>query len=190
MIDAALLRRKFDVGLDYATYVATGTPDQQSSWRASHERIRLTSQQSAALASWTRRVHLIVTSGTWCGDCVQQVPIFDHIVRANPRVLSLRLLDRDEHLDLVDQVRICGGRRVPTVIFANEDFEFLGIAGDKSLARLRAQAAKALGAACELPSATVSGDELALSTQDWLEQCERAHLIARLSPRLRERHGD
>jgi thioredoxin-like negative regulator of GroEL len=190
MLDPVTLRAKFEMGLLYPAYVATGTPDQQSSWRNVHARVVLTPDQAASIASWTRRINVLVTSGTWCGDCVQQVPILDHLARANASVIGLRLLDRDEHADLADAVRICGGRRVPTAIFLNEDFEFLGIYGDKALSRLRAIAARSLGAACMLPGAPLAQDELAASIVDWLEQFERAHLIARLSPRLRERHAD
>ena len=83
-------------------------------------------------------------------------------------MIDLRWLDRDAHADLSEQVRICGGLRVPTVIFANEDFEFLSLLGDRTLTRYRAIAARALGASCPLPGARVADDELAATLQDWL----------------------
>ena len=72
----------------------------------------------------------------------------------------------------------------------NEDFEFVAIFGDKSLSRLRAQAAKALGASCPLPGADVPHDEIAATLADWLAEIERVHLLLRLSPKLRERYED
>jgi hypothetical protein len=72
----------------------------------------------------------------------------------------------------------------------NEDFEFVGSAGDKSLSRLRALAAKTLGAACPIPGAAIGTDELAAGLQDWLNDFERVHLLLRLSPKLRQRHAD
>ncbi len=190
MINQATLRSAFEDGLSYGEYVATGSPDQQQSWKAFRAKVAITPAQQELVAGMTRRVNILVISGTWCGDCVQQVPMLDAIASANPQVLQLRLVDRDEQKALSDAVKICGGNRVPTVLFLNEDFEFLGLYGDKSLARLRAQAQKALGAACMLPGASVATDELAATLQDWVDEVERAHLIARLSPRLRQRHGD
>jgi hypothetical protein len=111
------------------------------------------------------------------------------IAAACPR-LDLRWLDRDEHRDLSELVKICGGLRVPTVILMNEDFEFLSLLGDRTLSRYRAIAARALGASCPLPGARVADDELAATLQDWVNEVERSHLIARLSPRLRGKHGD
>jgi thioredoxin-like negative regulator of GroEL len=190
MLTPELFRSKFDQGLAYAAYVATGTADQQTSWNAFHAKVRLTKPQADLLASFSRRINVLVSSGTWCGDCVQQVPMLDHIQRANPNAIALRLLDRDVHKDLSDQLKICGGLRVPTVIFLNEDFEFVGILGDAPLSRYRAKAAKQLGASCPLPGADVPADEIAATLQDWVDQFERTHLLLRLSAKLRQRHDD
>ena len=96
----------------------------------------------------------------------------------------------DAHRDLSDQIKICGGNRVPTVLFLSEDFEFCGLSTDKSLSRLRALAAKSLGASCPLPGAESPADELAATLQDWVNDFEKMHLLVRLSPKLRQRHGD
>jgi thioredoxin-like negative regulator of GroEL len=190
MLTPELLRSSFAAALPYDAYVRTGTPDQQQSWNAFLSKVALTPVQHALVASFTRRVNVLVSSGTWCGDCVQQVPILEHIRRANPGALDLRLVDRDQHKPLAEAVKICGGMRVPTVLFMNEDLEFIGLAGDQVLARFRAKAAKQLGAACPLPGADVPADELAATIQDWVDQFERMHLLVRLSAKLRQRHGD
>jgi hypothetical protein len=41
-----------------------------------------------------------------------------------------------------------------------------------------------------LPGASVASDEVSATLQDWVSEVEWAHLIVRLSPRLRQRHGD
>lgn len=190
MLTPDLLRTTFAGGLPYEKYVLTGSADQQANWARVRTIVALTQEQRALLASFTRRIHILVTSGMWCGDCAHQVPMLDHIVRASSGALHMGLVDRDAHKHLADMVRICGGNRVPTVLFANEDFEFLGLYGDKSLARLRAIARRSVGASCVLPSASLDVSEAGATLADWVGECERAHLIARLSPRLRERHGD
>ncbi|HEX2836496.1 MAG TPA: thioredoxin family protein [Phycisphaerales bacterium] len=190
MLTPSLAHSSFSAGLEYAAYAATGNADQQASWRAFHQKVALTPAQRDLLASFTRRVNVLAISGVWCGDCVQQMPMLDHIARANTQALHVRFVDRDEHKEVADQVRICGGLRVPTVLFFNEDFEFLSLYGDKSLARLRAIAQRSLGAACAVPSAPVGGEEVGATLQDWVNEFERAHLTARLSPKLRQRHGD
>jgi thiol-disulfide isomerase/thioredoxin len=189
MITPDLLRAAFDAAEPYAQYVQSGDTSQQESWKRIHDRATLTQPQRDLLGSFSRRVNVLVLSGMWCGDCAQQCPFFAHFAGAS-KSLDIRFADRDEQKALSDAVKISGGNRVPTVIFMNEDFEFVGIAGDKSLSRLRALAAKTLGAACPIPGAAIGTDELAAGLQDWLNDFERVHLLLRLSPKLRQRHAD
>ncbi len=72
----------------------------------------------------------------------------------------------------------------------NEDFDFLALVCDRTLSRYRAMAQRNLGASCPLPGAPVDGRELAQTRRDWVDEFERAHLICRLSTKLRARHED
>jgi len=121
---------------------------------------------------------------------VQQGPLIQRIAEANPQSIDLRWLDRDEHMDLQEQVSINAGHRVPILVFCAEDYEPVFWYGDRTLNRYRAMARKQLAGACPLPGAAVDDDELAATLQDWLDQFERAHLLLRLSSRLRQKHGD
>lgn len=190
MIPTDLLSQTLDAALTYDDYVATGTDAHQAAWRDFHAQVQLTERQHALIASFTRDLTLLVSSGTWCGDCVQQVPMLDHIARANPERITLKCVDRDEHAELAKHLSICGGLRVPIVLILNEDQDLLAFAGDRTLARYRALAAKQLGASCPLPGAPVPPDEIAATLQDWIDEFERAQLIARLSTKLRQRHSD
>ena len=135
-------------------------------------------------------MRVLVLSGMWCGDCVSQCPLLAHIAAANPERIDLKFLDRDAHEDLALRVPINSGLRVPTVIFASEDFVFCSLFADRTLTRYRALAAKQLGASCPLPGAPIPTAELEATLQDWINEHERVHLMLRLSPRLRELHGD
>jgi hypothetical protein len=72
----------------------------------------------------------------------------------------------------------------------SEDFEFVSLLGDRTLSRYRAMAARSLGAACPLPGAPLPDDELAATLSEWVGEFERVQLLLRLSPRLRQKHGD
>lgn len=176
--------------MPYTAYVATGKPEQQMNWSGAHARVLLTEVQRALIGGFARRMPVLVISGTWCGDCVQQCPMFDHIARAGPGAIDLRFLDRDLNKDLAERVMICGGLRVPTVLFLNEDFEFVSILGDRTLSRYRAIAKKTFGASCALPGAELPADEAAATVADWVGEFERVSLMLRLSNKLRDRHGD
>lgn len=187
-LNATFLADKHAAGDDYATYVGHD-PSRAPQWEAIYDRLALTSEQHDLIAGFTRKMHVICLSGTWCGDCVAQGPMFERIAEAND-LIDLKWLDRDEHADLAELVVINAGNRVPTLIFCAEDFELVSYLGDRTLTRYRAIAAKQLGAACQLPGAHVPEDELAATMQDWLNEFERVQLLLRLSPRLRQKHND
>jgi thiol-disulfide isomerase/thioredoxin len=189
-MDAPYLQQKHAAALPYPQYALTGKPEQNDNWRRIYEQATLTDAQRTLIASFTRRMNVIGLSGIWCGDCVQQLPLLARIAQANPQAIDLRFLDRDAHADLQQQVRINGGNRVPVVLFCAEDYELCGWVGDRTLRRYRAVAARQLGPSCPLPGAAVPNSELAATLQDWLDEFERFHLMLRLSPRLRQQHGD
>lgn len=189
MLTADILKSHFDAALPYADYVRTGTPDQQAKWGAIHQRAKLTPAQRELVGAFGRDMKVLVSSGLWCGDCVQQCPLIARIAEASPRI-DLRFVDRDKHADLARRIMICQGLRVPTAIFMAEDHEFMSLLGDRTLARCRAVAQKYLGPVCPLPGAPIGDDEMAATMQDWVNEFERVHLMLRLSARLREMHGD
>lgn len=177
-------------GLDYAAFLERyATEEQRRRWAAVHQQVRLTPEQTALLQSFRRRMLVPVVAGAWCGDCMQQCPIFEHFERA-AKVLEIRYFDRDEHADLADAVRICGGRRVPTVIFLAEDGAFCGLLGDRTLTKYRQLAGMLDGPACPTGVSLPQDDLLKSVIQDWLNEFERIQAMLRTSPRLRELHGD
>ena len=189
-MDSTLLAGKFETALPYDRYVATGTPEQQRRWQQFHQSVRLTDAQRQLLGSFTRETKVLVVSGVWCGDCVQQCPFLDHIAAANRAKLDVRFVDRDAHKDLSGSLRINGGDRVPVALFMAEDFELCGTFGDRTLSRYRALAQKQLGAACSTGLFGPAEDEVADTLQDWVNEFERVQLMLRLSGRLRQKHGD
>ncbi len=189
-MNASFLAQKFAVALSYDAYLQTGTDDQRRRWRQVYDAARLTPAQAGLLAGFVRETNVLVVSGIWCGDCVQQCPLLERIAEANAPRVHLRLLDRDEHKDLSGHLRINGGDRVPVVLFLAEDFELCSVFGDRPLNRYRALAARQLGPSCPTGLVVPGDDELAATLQDWFDELERVQLMLRLSARLRQKHGD
>ncbi len=189
MLIPDFLRTKFDAGLPYDEYLAKASPHRRAGWDRFHAQVALDEEQRRLIGSFERELNVVVSSGIWCGDCARLLPILDHIDKASPRV-SCRFLDRDEHIDLARQVMLSGGLRVPVILILNEDFDLLNLVGDKTLSQYRALAEAALGASCPLPGAPVPDDEARATVRDVVDEFERAHLMARLSPKLRQRYSD
>jgi thiol-disulfide isomerase/thioredoxin len=176
--------------LPYGEFLARhGEPRHLERWQRIYDQVALTPDQRALVVSFTRQMHLLCVAGAWCGDCVLQGPILERIGEANPAV-AVRFIDRDAHPDVQDAVVLNQGRRVPVVVFLSEDFEECGRSGDRTLSTYRRMARDRLGPSC--PTGIVPPDDtyVAAVTQDWMEEVERIQLMLRLSPRLRQKHGD
>lgn len=190
MLTADIFNEHFGQAKPYDEYVATGNEKQRSAWAEVYGRAELSGPQRELVGGFVREMRVLVSSGVWCGDCVQQCPLMARIAQANPEKVMLRFVDRDEHVSLAERVKICGGMRVPVAVFAAEDGEPVSVFGDRTLTRYRALAAAKLGAACPVPGAPIGDAELAGTLGDWLDEFERVHLVLRLSTRLREKYGD
>lgn len=62
----------------------------------------------------------LVISEPWCGDSAQCLPCLMIAARLNPLV-SLRVLPRDEHLDVMDRYLTRGTRSIPVLVAFDED---------------------------------------------------------------------
>jgi hypothetical protein len=187
MIDYA---KKFEQGLKYNDFLARhGTDEHRRRWAGVYDAIRLTATQRELLSGFKRQLKVVCLAGAWCGDCVNQCPIFERFAEVAP-ALDIRYFDRDTHPDLAGELKICGGARVPFVVFLSEDAQQVGWYGDRTLAKYRQLARDQLGPSCPTGIGAPDRDLLAAVTQDWLNEFERVQLLLRLSSRLRELHGD
>ncbi len=57
----------------------------------------------------------VVLTESWCGDAAINVPVLDKIASLSP-MIELRLILRDEHLEIMDQFLTNGGRSIPKLI--------------------------------------------------------------------------
>ena len=165
------------------------TSAQQTRWDAMHRRFSLTPEQRLLLGGFVRHMPVLCLAGAWCGDCINQCPVFDHFSQASAQV-DLRFLDRDTRPDVRDALAINGGHRVPVVVFLSEDGFGVSRYGERTLSIYRQLAAAQLGATCPTGLVPPTADAIETTMAEWLAEFERAQLILRLSPRLRHKHGD
>jgi hypothetical protein len=180
----------FSAALPYDRFLDRfATAEQRARWDAFHARVSLTPEQETLLGGFVRRMPVMVLAGAWCGDCVNQCPIFAHFAVASPAV-DVRFLDRDAHPDIAAHLKVCGGQRVQTAAFLSEDWHPVLVYGDKTLAAYRSAASSQLGSSCATGVVPPADDLISAVTSDWLDQFERVQLILRLSGRLRQLHGE
>ena len=182
----------YSTAFSYHDFLAKyGTDEHRRRWGEVHAKVTLSSEQKLLLSGFKRQMKVLVMAGAWCGDCVQQCPLFEHFAAAAPAgVIEIRYVDRDADAALAAELSCCGAARVPAVQFLSEDDQPIGRYGDRTLAKYRQVAADQLGPACPTGIVPPKQSLLDAVTQDWLHEFERLQLLLRTSPRLRQKHGD
>jgi thiol-disulfide isomerase/thioredoxin len=190
MINAAYLSKQFASGLPYDRYVQTGTDEQQRRWCQVYDAARLTDTQKQLVSGFVREMKILIFSGVWCGDCIEQCPLIQRIAQVNTSKMDLRFIERPRDGELVPELRINAGNRVPVVVFLSEDTEWCATAGDRTIHRYRALAHRKLGPLCPTGIVAPEKEELDATLGDWVNEVERVQLMLRLTPRLRQKYQD
>lgn len=96
--------------------------------------VQLNTEMQAALQQISSPMKWLVLTEAWCGDAAQNLPALAAMSAANANI-EMRLLLRDEHLELMDQFLTDGGRSIPKLIaFDPESMEVLGSWGPRPAA--------------------------------------------------------
>ena len=173
----------FESALSYEDYLDQhGDAGDRNRWQTVLDSVQLTSEQTQLLKSFVREMRVLCLAGAWCGDCVAQCPIWKRFADATSKI-DLRFVDRDANADLAAELKICGGTRVPQLVILSELNLPVVRLGERTLSKFRALGSELLGH----PRTTT---DTSIITQEWIEEFERAQYVLRLSPSLRERHGD
>ena len=177
-------------GLSYDKFLAKyASQDQANRWAKVHEAVQLLPEHIDLLGKFSRKMKVLVSAGAWCGDCINQCPVFDHFA-ANSENIVVRFFDRDDHAEFAESISTCGGHRVPSALFLSEDDHVCGRYGDRTLATYRHMMETQLGPSCPTGIGAVNTSLLASVTQEWLNEFERIQWMLRLSGRLRQLHND
>jgi len=181
---------KFEQGLAYKDFLARyANEGHKQRWRQVFEQVALTPPQRQLLSGFRRPMNVLCLAGAWCGDCINQCPIFEHFAAAAP-VIRVRYLDRDEHADVQQELQINAGKRVPVVAFFSEDGAEVARYGERTLSKYRQMMVTQAGPLCPTGINAPADSLLSQVTQDWLNEFERVQWLLCLSPRLRQLHGD
>ena len=74
---------------------------------------------------------MLVLNEFWCGDGAQILPVHEAMVRASEGRLEVRVLMRDDNLEIMDLFLTNGGRAIPKTVLLDEDFQVLGTWGPR-----------------------------------------------------------
>lgn len=72
-----------------------------------------------------RKIHVLAIGEPWCGDVQRQLPILAKMCAQND-LLELSIINRDEHMDVMERYLSNGAAAIPVFIFFNDKFVEVG----------------------------------------------------------------
>ena len=114
------LKERFLTAPDFAPYAASAKKSADL-WLGIYRTAQIPSDLVERAERLTRHWHLLVLSEDWCGDAVNTVPLLARFVEQVAGI-DLRVLARDQNLDIMDTHQSAGTRSIPVVIALDESF--------------------------------------------------------------------
>lgn len=88
--------------------------------------VQVSSEWTAWLQEVTQPFKWLIITEPWCGDAAQIVPVLERMAEVAPEKIALKVVYRDQNLDLMDQHLTHGSRSIPKVLALSSKDEFLG----------------------------------------------------------------
>lgn len=180
MIDYSIYTQK---GIDYSTYLNDFENDLNSgdsnpyhkylpmNWQRVtrlNKSLTVDSETQHILQTAPKQTWLVITEH-WCGDASQIVPVLAKLAESAPENIDLKLVYRDQNLELIDAHLTNNGRAIPKLVILNANQELMAEWGP------RPQQAQAL--VKELKSNPATADTYADELHKWYAKDKQASII-------------
>ncbi|RSK41823.1 thioredoxin family protein [Mangrovimonas spongiae] len=80
-----------------------------------NKKLSLTESQKETVKAFNNQIIWLVLTESWCGDAAHVMPVINKVAELNDNI-NLRVVLRDENLELMDLFLTNGGRSIPKLI--------------------------------------------------------------------------
>ena len=77
--------------------------------------IKVSEEAKAKIASFNKSTTWLIITESWCGDAAHVIPVINRVAELNPNI-NIRIVLRDDNLELIDMFLTNGGRAIAKVI--------------------------------------------------------------------------
>lgn len=84
--------------------------------------LKINKTDADAFKRFEQKLIWLVLAESWCGDGAHMLPVLNKITQINPNI-ELRIVLRDENLELMDNFLTSGNRAIPKVIIIDKESE-------------------------------------------------------------------
>jgi hypothetical protein len=120
----------WEKGFTWEEYSANQIHEHEDLWHGIYRRTKCPPDALQQMAAIGRNWKLLVLAEDWCGDASNTVPVMARIAEDASNV-EMRILRRDENLELMDLYLTDGGRAIPKAILLDESYDPVGVWGPR-----------------------------------------------------------
>ncbi len=121
-------REYFSKGLTFNEFLAT-IKSNKDRFLSNYKEMQLTPDDETAFSGLPKRkntiIRVLAIVEDWCPDVFRHLPILAKIVDTSNDI-ELRILFRDQNLDLMEQYLTNSCMSIPTIVFFDDDYNELG----------------------------------------------------------------
>ncbi|MEM1001489.1 MAG: thioredoxin family protein [Bacteroidota bacterium] len=125
-----LVEQKSTTGADKSMAMANYTMLNDRRMRRWDKTVKISEEAKSSIQLFDKKVTWLVISESWCGDAAHVIPVLNKIADLNPNI-ELRIVLRDDNLELMDEFLTNGGRAIAKLIMLDENLNVLNTFGHR-----------------------------------------------------------
>lgn len=115
-----LAETKGTTGSDQTEALVDYTKLNQRRMKRWDKTIKVSDETKALLLDFNHKITWLLITESWCGDAAHVVPVINKLAELNENI-TLRVVLRDENLDLMDMFLTNGGRAIPKLLMIDDE---------------------------------------------------------------------
>lgn len=126
-----LVKNKSTTGAEKTEAMVNYTKLNASRMRRLDKTIKLSEEQQEVFKNSKKQTWLVI-SESWCGDAAQGLPILNKLVEASLGQITMKIVLRDDNLELMNQFLTNGAQSIPKLIILDDENNVLATWGARS----------------------------------------------------------
>lgn len=82
--------------------------------------IKISEQAKEKISNFNKSTTWLIITESWCGDAAHVIPVINRVAELNPNI-NIKIVLRDDNLELMDMFLTNGGRAIAKVIMLNNE---------------------------------------------------------------------
>ena len=109
-----------NTGIEKTEALANYTKLNDRRMRRWDKTIKVSKETQQKISEFNQKMTWLIITESWCGDAAHVIPALNKMAELNPNI-DVKLVLRDENLELMDMFLTKGGRAIPKVIMIDDE---------------------------------------------------------------------